>query len=190
MRSDKVQFIQIIQRNILSLDAKKFYQYLGIFWLILLVSLGITLGNYYATVRRLYAQVQSVNKLRERTRTMLQKNEEVKQQQEEVDTVLTQEPNFKIVQYMGDVLREAQLTALLSRDMDISEADLDNGYVEIKLSAHFSQLNMKQVTELLDKIRQNIRVYTKELKIIKNVKSAMVDITLVIATLQAKKTAT
>ena len=74
---------------------------------------------------------------------------------------------------------------MISKEADWSTQELVPGYTEIKLDVGLSGLNMKQLVDLLYKIEQNERVYTKDLKIIKNLKSPTIDVTLVIATFEA-----
>lgn len=180
--------VETIRQFVLTLDRRELYKYFFIFWVIFLLITGLLLYSNYAALAELQRQLKVLNKQRDITRRILRDNEGVKKQQTDVESILVHEPNFKIKQYMDDVLRELQLNSKLSRETDISDTDLGNGYTEIKLSALFAQLDMKQVTDLLYKIKQNPRIYTKELKIVKNVKSATIDVTLVIATLEAQKT--
>ncbi len=48
----------------------------------------------------------------------------------------------------------------------------------------FAAMTMQQLVDLLYKIEQNERVYTKDLKITKKSKSPTIDVSLVIATLE------
>ena len=57
--------------------------------------------------------------------------------------------------------------------------------IEIKLDVSFGDINMKELVELLYKIEQNERVYTKDLKITKNLKKPSIDVSMVIATFEA-----
>ena len=64
--------------------------------------------------------------------------------------------------------------------------DLGNGYSEIKLDASFSGLSTRQFVDLLYRIEQSERIYTKEVVLVKAPKSSSLDLTIVIATLQSK----
>ncbi len=166
------------------LSPRDFYRYLAI-------SLGIFLalfsGLIYIHYRRIsiaQRRIRRIGQQREEARAILQEHQLVKQQQADVDAILAADKKFRILDYFNSLLQELNLTALSTQAPAITEQDLGNGYSEVQLTASFANMNMKQITELLFKIEQNQRVYTKELIIVKSMKSPTLDVTLVIATLQ------
>lgn len=177
-----------IRNFIKRLDTKQAYQFIGAILAVVILMMIIMLFGYYRSIQKLQQRLRRVNQQRQITRSILEKNEYVLQQQAKVDEILAQDKNFKIKEYFNGVVQAAGLTGLISKEADWSAQELVPGYTEIKLDVGFSGLNMKQLVDLLYKIEQNERVYTKDLKIIKNLKSPTIDVTLVIATFEATAT--
>jgi hypothetical protein len=173
-------------RNFLkNLDMPEIYKYTGILLGAVALILGLILWNYYSGVQTLQKRLIAVNKQRTETRQLLEKNEQVLQQQAHVDAVLDRDKNFKIKEYFMAIVQKLGLSSLISKDADISANTLVNDYTEIKLDVGLSGMNMQQLVDLLYNIEQNERVYTKELKITKSLRSATIDVSLVIATFEA-----
>ena len=176
-------------RNFFTTKSKRdLYIYYGVFLGILIFVSGIIMYTHFTTVSKLTSELKKVNKQRTMTQEILVKNKEVLTQQEAVKAILAEEPNFYIGQYFTDLIRSQNLQSNLTKEPERSESDIGNGFTEHKLAVTFSKLNMKFLTELLFKIEQNQRVYTKELKIIKNIKDGLLDVTLIIATLEPQQT--
>ena len=71
---------------------------------------------------------------------------------------------------------------------EVSTASPEGHYQESILQARFTVLSMKEVTELLQEIELNKRVFIKELDIATSKKQAnSIDVTLIIATLEPKQ---
>lgn len=167
---------------------QELYIYYGIFISVFVGMCGIIIYAHFATIAKLTLELKTVNKQRAITQELLVKNKEVLAQQEAVKTILAEEPSFYIGKYFKDLINAQNLQTNLTKEPERSESDVGNGFTEHKLAVTFSKLNMKLLTELLFKIEQNQRVYTKELKIIKNIKDGLLDVTLIIATLEPQKT--
>lgn len=183
-----MSFIETLYNFFITKNKRELLIYYGFFLGLLTLISATILYTHFATMARLSNQLKSVNKQRIAAQSILLKNKEVLAQQEAVKDILSEEPNFYIGQYFTDLVRSMNLQSMLTRDPERSESDVGNNFIEHKLSSTFSKLNMKQLTELLFKIEQNQRVYTKELKIIKNIKDALLDVTLIIATLEPQQT--
>ncbi len=176
-------------RNFFSTKSKRdLYIYYGVFLGALILISGVIVYTHFRTVSKLTTELKKVNKQRAVTQEILVKNKEVLTQQEAVKAILAEEPNFYIGQYFTDLIKSQNLQSNLTKESERSESDIGNGFTEHKLAVTFSKLNMKLLTELLFKIEQNQRVYTKELKIIKNIKDGLLDVTLIIATLEPQQT--
>ena len=115
--------------------------------------------------------------------------ESVKKKEKEVSEILDQDRNFKIAQFMLNVMRDVDLAQNNSKEPELVEEELDNEYTEIKLVTSFVNLNMQQLCMLLTKIDQDERIYTKEVIITKVPKKPFIDVTLEIATLKPKSAA-
>lgn len=183
-----MSFTESIRNFFTSKSHRELYIYYGAFLGILILVSGIIVYTHFTTITRLSAELKKVNKQRTVTQEILLKNKEVLAQQEAVKAILAEEPNFYIGQYFTELLRSQNLQSNLTKEPERSDSDIGNGFTEHKLAVTFSRLNMKLLTELLYKIEQNQRVYTKELKIIKNIKDGLLDVTLIIATLEPQQT--
>ena len=169
-------------------NRRDLYLYYSGFLGIMILIIAFIVGAHFSTLSRLTSELKKVNKNRSAAQAILVQNNEVMAQQEAVKAILDEEPSFYIGQYFTDLIRAQNLQEHLTKDPERSESDVGNGFTEHKLAVTFSRLDMKVLTELLFKIEQNQRVYTKELKIIKNIKDGLLDVTLVIATLEPQKT--
>lgn len=169
---------------IIALDKRSFYKYFGILLGVYFFIMGLLIYSHHTRAQHLRGRLKRVNQQRETVRSLLQKNEEVVQRQKEVDFILTQQPGFKIADYFETLLKNLTLKSNLNRGVEVAENALSNGYIEIKLAASFSGMNTKNICELLYAIKQNSRVYTKEIKLIKDQKTALLDVTLIIGTLE------
>ncbi|HVW99634.1 MAG TPA: hypothetical protein VHA52_04210 [Candidatus Babeliaceae bacterium] len=173
---------------IVVLDRRQFYRYLAIAIGIFLILLGIVGYIHYRKIGTLERKLRRINQQRDEARTILQEHAMVKQQQADVDSILEKDRDFRLVKYFLSLVDQLSLRQNLTQDPIPMSEDLNNGYTEVRIPATFTNLNMKQVVELLQEIDKNDRVYTKELSLIKSSKSPTLDVTLIIATLQPKAT--
>ena len=170
---------------IMSLDEQEIVRSFGVSMGILVTLIGLLLYVRYSSTSNSLGRLKRINQLRTETKQLLQEHEMVVQQQHEVDALLAKDSAFLIKEYFLGVMRELNIERLMTKPAEVSEPqELSKGYSEIKLEASCSELNMKQLTDLLYRIEQSERIYTKELVITKATKTPTVDITLVIATLQ------
>lgn len=183
-----MSFVDSIRIFLSTKTKQELYIYYGIFISIFVCICGIIIYAHFATITRLTLELKAVNKQRTVTQELLIKNKEVLAQQDAVKTILAEDPSFYIGKYFKDLINTQNIQANLTKEPERSESDVGNGFIEHKLAVTFSKLNMKLLTELLFKIEQNQRVYTKELKMIKNIKDGLLDVTLIIATLEPQKT--
>lgn len=180
-------FIDTIRIFFTSKSQRELLVYYGIFVAFFVFIVGLVMGLHFSTMAMITRQLAEIKKQRVVVQDILTQNKTIMAQQEAVKTILAEQPNFYITQNFDELLQSLGLQA--DKEGPIP-SDVGNGFVEQKLSALFSHINMKQLTELLYKIEQNPRVYTKELKITKDIKDGLLNATLVIATLeQQQKTA-
>jgi len=178
--------VQKVKEFIVSFNA----QYLR--WAMLVVAgilflvMALLMYNFYSRLGTAQKKIQRTNQLRQETRSILERHERVKQQQNEVNRILEQDPTFKIKEYFTGIVGQLGMSQQNTKQEVSDPQDLENGYSEIKLDASFTDINTKQLTDLLYKIEQNERIYTKELIVTKSLKSPTIDVTLIIATLQLK----
>lgn len=178
-----------VKEYIKNLDEKSLYQHLIAACLGVIIVLS-ALGYWHARSASFYRKkLKVINEQRALTRSILEKHTLVKQQQTQVNAILSRDTAFKIKEYFDSIVAQLGLTNYNTKQSEVSDPrDLQNGYAEIKLATAFTDINMKQLCELLYKIEQNERIYTKELVITKALKTPAIDVTLVIATLQPSST--
>ena len=95
------------------------------------------------------------------------KADQIKKQKEKLDTILAEDPEFKLTYYLETVLSKLNL----SERKDISQVPRTNEldeYTENVLEFTLNDINMKQLVEFLVSIEDNRRVYTKKLEITKS----------------------
>lgn len=181
-----MKILQPIIDFIKNLDKKQYYRYGILFLSATALILGIMIYVYFSKVNTLRQKIKRINIQRENTRAILEKHERVIQQKIRVDEILEKDKNFKIKQYVPLVIQELNLTQYLSKIGEVTDEDLNNGYIEERLDVYFNNMTMKNIVDLLNALEKNERIYTKELSINKTLKSPVLDVTIVIATLQIK----
>jgi hypothetical protein len=167
-------------------NKRQFLSFVGIFTIITLGVLGGLFYYHNETISGLKRRINRINQQREEIQKILQQNQEVVAQQKEVNEILSQDPQFKIIQYFTDVLNALNIAPLNAKEPVVSEDAVDAQYIEIKLTTGLSGMNTKQLCDLLDKIEKSERIYIKELVITKNTNTASIDVMLVIATLRER----
>ncbi len=182
-----MKILTSIQIYLNSIEEKRFYQYMiGLVLIILLLVAGI-IFQYYRRVRSLKREINRINEERSEIRTLLAKARIVKKEQKEIDAILAKDENFKIAGYFEDIIGKLGLANKKASDAQVTTSSQEGKYQESVLQAKFSGMTMKDVTELLQEIELNKRVFTKELDIVVSPKKpGTVDATLTIATLEPK----
>lgn len=166
---------------------KQQYTLLSVFVGITALIIALLMYNMISRMHSWEQKMVGINKLREETRTILARHELMQQQKNNVNEILEKEKNFKIKEFFITLLQNVRLTPYLSKQAEVSEPrEVTNDYEEILLTAQLSNITMQQLVELLSKIEDTERVYTKEISITKSPTSPTLEVSLVIATLQAK----
>lgn len=176
-----------IQAYFNALEQKRFYQYvIGTLSIIVLI-IFLLMFQYYRKVRALKRELVNINELREETRKILDKAQQIKKDQKEIDAILDQDKNFKIAGYFEDLISKLGLAQKKSSTVEVRTAPLEAKYQESELQAKFTSITMKELTELLQEIELNKRVFAKELEITPSKKQPnSIDVILTIATLEPK----
>lgn len=154
----------------------------------IMVCITAGVGYYgYASVKKLKKKISVLNTQRQEAQLLLSTFEQVKQQQASVAAELEKDKSFKIVGYVDSVLGNLNLVPLRASSTQ-TEQPLEYlpEYTEIKVVVHFTNMNMKQLTELLHEFEKNERIYTKELEITRSSGQQTIDVTLAVATLQRR----
>ena len=172
-----------------SLDLRDFYKYIAITLGITLLLVSFTVYRFYSNVGYYKKQIQSISNQREEIQELLEKAALIKEQKKEVNNILEAEPNFKIAGYFDNVLARLQLTSKKDKENEVTPPQElgEQDYNERILSAQFSNMNMKELSELLNVLEQNKRVYTKELEMQRSQKKPpSLKVQLTIATLEPR----
>lgn len=175
---------------IADLDEKNFYR--ALIATIAVVVLIIT-GVLYFQQRKiatLKKRITTINRSRTTVQEILTKFEKVKQQKAEVAGVLEKDKSFKILGEFDKILQTVGLSAQKASHTILTES-LESlpEYNEVRLVVSLTDLNMRQLTELLQEIEKNERIHIKDLEITRNSKPS-IDVTLTVATLLSKTQAT
>lgn len=170
-----------------NLDSKDFFKYIGITIAIILFFVNIMIYRFYSNVNYYKKQIQALNMQREEISELLEKAALIKEQKQEVNAILEAEPNFKIEGYFIKVL---EILGLSNKQVSTTVTTQERGeqnYNESSLTAKFTDINMKELCELLNVFEQNKRIYTKALEIQKTRKSPQtLEVQLTIATLKLR----
>ncbi len=181
-----MELIKKLNDFLQSTDSRDFYKYIAII-IGIITALVCFLGwRYYSSTRSYLEQIKGINEQREdEIKELFESHERVIMEQKQVDTLLEQDPNFKIGQFFDEILGTLGLTQKSGKKIT-SHIDREN-YRESILTVTFSEMNMQELCELLQALEQAKRIFTKELEIQKSKKTPdTIDVTLVIATLQHK----
>ncbi len=181
-----MKLFQSVQQAVQELDAKSFRNYVIAFFVLLTLIMSFMLYRYYSALGSLNQNMNTINNQREQIKEIAIRYNFVQKQQDAVETLLKQDPKFKIIQYFGSVLEQHGLTqANLARSPEASPTPLDTDHTEVTLVANLVGLNMKTIAELLDTLERKERIYTKDIEIIKPMPNARtVNLNLTIATLE------
>jgi hypothetical protein len=184
-------FIEKIRAFFDRIESKTFYYYMVGYLFICLILCGLLIFYYYKNANQFLRQIKRLNVTREDTiKNILESAESIQQQRSAVEAILSQNPDFKIAGYFKDLLTKLNL-----RNKEIQEAETtttterEDNYRETELNAKFEDMNMKELTELLQAIDQNPRISTKRLEITKARKNPKaIDVQITITTLLPKIT--
>lgn len=191
MEENSMKFIPKLYAYFEGLERAKVYRYIIISLCSILLLAGFGLYYVHRTIRSLESELEEINDLRVgRVQSILRRIEHVKQQRTEVNAILAEDEAFKIGGYLDEKLDLLGI-APNKKEETTTQVVLDDNYRESVLSVKFSEITMKQLTELLNIIEQNKRIYTKALEITRSTKasSRTIDVSLTIATLQPRTAA-
>jgi hypothetical protein len=169
------------------LEERTFYHYVAGILIGMALLMGITVFFQYRTQATLKKQAARLNSYRENAQELLSRYNRVREQEQAVTAVLEQDKNFRIVGYLDATLATLQLTANRTGSAQTSEPlEHPANYNEITVNLTLSDINMRQLAELLREIEKNERIYTKSLEITKSPTKPTIDVALAVATLQPR----
>lgn len=169
------------------IDEKQFYKYAlgGVFIIATLV--GIILIRHSYSARAIKRHISAINADREDVRQILNRFVAVEKQRADVNAVLAEEPDFKIGGYIDDLLKKQGLSNKI-KVQNITPVEREGIYREVLLTLQLSDMNIQELTTLLDEIEQKRRIYVKLLQTTKSKKTpGTIEVTLTVGTLQLKE---
>ncbi len=182
-----MKFLNDLQARLALLDEKNWYKYLAIAGGIFLLLLAAILFFYYQSVSKWQERIITLNEERLEAKRLLDKAERVRKERSEVTALLEQDPNFKIKQYVQDVLESLGIRSNISAE-NVVVTSRDDKYSETVATYQISGITMKNLTEFLKELDENKRVFVKELDISKSKKiPRTIDVDIKIATLAPKE---
>lgn len=183
-------FLEQIRLFFDTLETKTFYTYATIFFAICITLNGVIIFYYYSSIGALQRDIKKLNSERsERVLTILQQDEQVKQQRHVVDETLSKDPNFKLEGEFKALLATWKLTDKISGTINITTVEREDNYREVELSTNFEDIKMKEVLELLEALEKDPRIATKRLEItVSTKKPKTVEVQITITTLLPPKT--
>lgn len=179
--------IERIQTFFDSVDTKLWYRLTAIYGGILALLCVTILFFYYRTVHSWINRMNDVNESRTTVRAILKKAQRVYSQRAEVNKIIQEEPDFILPQYLQDVMSKTGIASFLNT-INTTQVDREEQFRETSATVIFAGTNIRRLTEFLQAIEQNKRLYIKELEISKSKKTPhSIDVTAVITTMQPRQ---
>ncbi len=181
-----MEFLNRIQEYINKLDQKRFIQYSSFLLGGIILIVALLMFHYYWRISGLKKKLETVQEQRDETKVLLKRAQKIKQEKKKVDDLLAKDRDFKISGYFKELIGKLGLTQKLSKSETVP-SQLENKYLENILTATFTGMTMKELTELLQEFEITKRIYMKELIISRSeTQENSIDVTLVAATLEPK----
>jgi len=168
------------------MSEREFQRFVAIVSGVTLLAFGLIIFYQYRATSALTYKIGLLNEERDETREILERAQRVSQQQAYANKILRQNEDFKIGGYFKDVLAKLRLAGKQVTETKSTAERADN-YREVSLTATFTDMNMREVVELLHELGKTERIYTKELQLTKSKKKpGTLDVSLTIGTIIAK----
>ncbi len=178
-----MKVISPVSAFIENLSKKEFSKFIIGFFACIICITGYLLYHRQSKIIDLTSKLYSINKERIKTQQAIQIHAELKNQRRDVDVLLDQDKNFRLLDYFNTLTQQLGLNNLATSVVS-SPHDLGIGYNEIELTVSINSINSMQLVSLLEAFDKNKRIYTKELLIEKSKKNSSIDVKIVIATLE------
>ncbi|MCL4379875.1 hypothetical protein M1466_00065 [Candidatus Dependentiae bacterium] len=153
---------------------------------IIIVLVALIILQVQRTQKFYSRQMAHVNDARQETSELLAHNELLAQQQIKVETMLAQDRNFKLKEFVDSAIQRLGLAAAAtSQELGMQETIISRTgqYTEVQLTITLSNINTKQLVDCLAEFEGNERVYVKKIEITKAKQQPVISAVIVIATL-------
>jgi len=151
-----------------------------IFLYILLM--GFLIFRHFSALQDAQQKMKILNKARNEIQFILTEFEYIKNKTEQVDLLLTKDKNFYIQKYYQETMQD--LDIIKQSASGLASNIWPNGYTEESLQINLSEITMKQLSDFLQAIQENQRVFVKNLEIVKSSVEKKINANLAIATLK------
>ena len=183
-----MQWLDNIRDYVRQLDTRDLYKGLALFFGVLALLLSLTFYLHYRRVKRYTADLKTLDNLRSETKRIITRYKAVSAQKEKVEELLAQNKNFRIAETYHTIVEKLRLLPKLKGPITPVVGETISGKNEVSVSSHFSDISMKNLTDLLSQIATIQQLYTKELTIKKSANTQAIDVDITIATLESSTT--
>jgi len=164
-----MEYFVKLKAKLETIDEKQFYTYIFGTLGILLLFILLVMFYYFRSVSSVKRQLRDLNTIRStQVKQILTIADRIQKQKEKLDTMLAEDPEFKLAEYLETVLSSVNLSERKDISQQPRAIDIDDKYTENILEFTLNDINMKQLVEFLVAIENNRRVYTKKLEITKS----------------------
>lgn len=183
-------FFEMLESRITTIDKKTWYTYLAITAGVIFTLIAAILFFYFRSIWHSEQRIGNINETRIEAKRILNKADRVQKERATITALLEEDPNFKIKAYVQETLENVGISYQnnVSAENVVTTTGDDNYVVDIA-TYQLTGLTMKQLTEFLDALENNKRVFIKELDISKSKKiPRTIDVGITIATMMPKET--
>jgi hypothetical protein len=180
-----MELLESLRTRLENADDKELYTYFGIVGGVLFLLFGLLMYNYYSRVSWYSNELKKINTQRSLTRQILRDAKLVKAQQQQVEEILAQDKDFRIVEAYQTIIRSGNFASRLVDQSAPTTGESISGKTEVQVTSKLKNMSMKEVTDLLAMIAAVPQLYTKEISIQKPHGKATVDLDITVATLES-----
>ena len=179
-----MDLLDSVRSRLENADEKELYTYFGIVGGVLFLFFSILMYNHYSRVSWYTNELKKLNTQRNITRQILRDSRMVKTQQQQVEEILAQDKDFRIVEAFQIIIRNGNLSSKLVDQSAPTTGESISGKTEVHVTSKLKNMSMKEVTDFLILIANVPQMYTKEISIQKPFGKPTVDIDITVATLE------
>lgn len=171
-----------VKNFILSHEKSEIYKYIFIYLGALVALFALLVFWHNSSINAAKANYKKINTERIKTKKLLSNYIALQEQQKELNKILEQTKNFRIIEAYNKIINDLKLNKYIPETPEPVENKTGN-YIERKLPININGITIKQLVELLNEIQKYKRLFTKELTIT-TTPLKKINVVLVIATLE------
>lgn len=170
------------------LDTKTLFKYIGIYLAgVVILLLGVSY-LYYSKLKKHTKILETTQSQALETKNIINNFLKVQEQQEDIQKILDQDKTFRILPIYENVIQSLGLSRNSSPDLQSTvnrNLSIQNK-TERVLKAQLTNVNTKNLVQLLSKLAEIKQIYPKDLIIKKSNESQNVNIEITLATLESE----